>query len=375
MQGEPGFEEALEQLGADATQAQLREQNFRLRDAVKREREDRKAADAMAQAAEVEAEELATELSSFRRDLAARPDWSAEAPPDDGKHHGTIVAFLSDVHAGEVVRPEEIGGYNAYNLDICEQRLQRFFERTILVARDYLAGVEYDQVILPLGGDLVSGDIHDELVETNEMATLRVCEWLIPRLAAGVEMLAEEFGRVHVVSAPGNHGRDSKKPRHKKRSEHNADTHVARLLANDLRRSGDAITFDIPEGADVDFEVYGYVFSMEHGDNLRFNGTSEIGSLGPVKRGNLRKTKKRQEQGAPFKYGLYGHFHQFVPAYTQGFVMNGSLKGYDEYASDGQFSPEPAQQALMVVTPEHGITVTAPVLVAKASAEGWKEGR
>ena len=33
--------------------------------------------------------------------------------------------------------------------------------------------------------------------------------------------------------------------------------------------------------------------------------------------------------------------------------------------------PEPAQQALMVVTPENGITAQAPVLVSDRGTEGW----
>jgi len=68
---------------------------------------------------------------------------------------------------------------------------------------------------------------------------------------------------------------------------------------------------------------------------------------------------------------MYGHFHQFVPAYSKGYIMNGSLKGYDEYASNGQFAPEPAQQALAVVTPEHGISVVAPIFVTNRSEEDW----
>ena len=70
-------------------------------------------------------------------------------------------------------------------------------------------------------------------------------------------------------------------------------------------------------------------------------------------------------------YSLVGHFHQYVPAASQGFVMNGSLKGYDEYARGWSFTPEPPQQALMVVTPEFGITQNVAVRVSKRSEEGW----
>ena len=309
------------------------------------------------------------ELELYEHPREDRPKW-LRTPKDSKAHHGTLVAFLSDVHAGETVRADEMSGYNAYDERITDMRLGRFFERTILVARNYLAGVEYDGIVLALGGDLVSGDIHDELEQTNWCSTYEACRWLAPRIAAGIEMLADEFGSVHVVSAPGNHGRDSKKPRSKRRSAHNADTHIAHLVGD--RLGGEAgITFDVPETYDVSFEVYGSRFTLEHGDNMRFNGTAEIGAIGPVKRGTLRKSRQLQNEGRPFDFNLVGHFHQYVPAYTQGFVMNGSLKGYDEYARTGHFVPEPAQQALMVCTPEHGVTVNAPIIVTKRSAEGW----
>lgn len=332
----------------------------------------REARAAKAELAEAQEELAATaaELALYRTPLDFEPEWMRRRTADEGGHRGTIVAFLSDVHAGETVRVEEMSGYNAYDEKITDARLGRFFERTIHVTRNYLAGVEYDGIVLALGGDLVSGDIHDELEQTNWCSTYDACRWLAPRLKAGIEMLAEEFGKVHVVSAPGNHGRDSKKPRHKMRSAHNADTHVAHLVADRLEGE-EGITFDVPESFDVGFELYGYRFSMEHGDNMRFAGTSEIGAIGPVKRGTLRKSRQMQNEGRPFDVNLVAHFHQLVLANTQGFVMNGSLKGYDEFARTWHFNPEPAQQALMVCTPEHGITVTTPVLVTKRSVEGW----
>lgn len=308
-------------------------------------------------------------LGLYQRGFESNPAW-LEKPTDTRVHHGTLVTFLSDVHAGEVVNPEEMDGFNAYNLAICEKRLKRYFERTIVVAKSYLAGVQYDGIVLALGGDMVSGDIHDELEQTNEVSTYESVEFLVPRLIAGIELLAGEFGKVHVVSAPGNHGRDSKKPRHKGRSAHNADTHIGRLVAQRFESSKD-VTFDVPASFDVTFKIYDSVFSMEHGDNMKFAGTSEIGAYGPVKRGTLRKSNQALAEGHPFAYNLVGHFHQYIPAAPQGFVMNGSLKGYDEYARAWHFKPEPAQQALMVVTPEHGVTVQAPVLVQKRSKEQW----
>ena len=206
--------------------------------------------------------------------------------------------------------------------------------------------------------------------------------WLAPRIVAGIEMWAEEFGNVHVVSVPGNHGRDSKKPRYKGRSAHNTDTLLAKIVAmyfgykNPVANPAQAtaaggVTFDVPDAFDTDFKVYGFGFSLEHGDNMRFSGTSEIGAYGPVKRGTLRKSRQHQGEGRHMDYNLVGHFHQYIPAASQGVIMNGSLKGYDEYARGWHFQPEPPQQALMVVAPEYGITQNIAVKVGKRSEEGW----
>ena len=306
-------------------------------------------------------------LSLYDREWTSAPGWLN--PEDAQERHGTLVVMLSDPHWGEVVDPREMNDYNAYNLAIADGRMKRFFERTILVARSYLAGVLYDGIILALGGDLVSGDIHEELTETNECTTNESVEWAVPRLKAGLETWAEEFGQVHVVSAPGNHGRRTAKPRHKKRSADNADTHIARLLAGSFPEGG-PITFNIPRSMDAEFVVYGRRFSVEHGDAFK-GGDGQVGAYGPAKRGTMRKLTQAQAEGKPLDYLLVGHFHQYIPAASQQFVMNGSVKGYDEYARTWHFKPEPAQQALMVCTPEHGITVQAPVLVQSRSKEGW----
>jgi len=329
-------------------------------------------------ASRTEKEALQEELDGVRRELdlykvknVKRPDWM-RAPKSTKENHGTLLAMLSDTHYGEVVSEKELGGYNKYDLKIAEQRTERFFRRTIILARDYLAGVKYDGIYLALNGDIVSGDIHDELVETNALSTFETILWAIPRLAAGIEMWAKEFGKVHVVSAPGNHGRDSVKPRYKKRSAHNADSAIARHLAREFEKD-DRVSFDVPESMDADFSIYSARFTMQHGDELmkNFSGSAEIGSLGPMKRGTLRKLAKKTVQGRPFDYALISHFHQYIPATTQGFIANGSVKGYDEYASGGQFKPEPPQQALMVVTPEFNITTQMPVFVAERKTEKW----
>ena len=309
--------------------------------------------------------------------LQPDPAWLKPKRHKGDPKRSTIVTVLSDTHIGERIEPEQMQGYNAFNIEIADFRLKRFFEKVVFLAREgYLGPTKRDGIVLTLGGDLVSGDIHEELSQTNDLSVFDSALWLAPRLVSGLEVWAEEFGQVHVVSVPGNHARNSRIPRYKGRSINNADYLIAKMVAGywgAANQAATTVTFDIPTAIDVFFNVYGWKFSAEHGDELAKNnpGTSEIGALGPAKRGTLRKMKQARKEGNPFDYLVLGHFHQFVPATEQGFIMNGSVKGYDEYARGKHLDPEPPQQTALVVTPEYGVTNAVRVLVSKRSEEGW----
>ena len=52
-------------------------------------------------------------------------------------------------------------------------------------------------------------------------------------------------------------------------------------------------------------------------------------------------------------------------------IVNGSLKGLDEYAYINNFGYEQPQQALALVVPEKGITLQAPVFCMDRKKAGW----
>jgi hypothetical protein len=356
------FEELgdLDRLRGEA--ARLRE---KVAEASSQHREDVRTTKALAE--DLEAARSALALAQSTAALRA-PRWLTPAKPKGG-NRGTLVACFSDFHVGEVVEPAEMNGYNAYNPEIAEQRIRRYFERVVRVARHYLSGVTYDGIVLASLGDTISGDIHDEFRETNGLTNYEAVPFVVPLLEAGIGMLLEEFGRVHVVSVPGNHGRDSKKPTYKKRSAHNADTMVAKLVAS--RFDGvKGVTFDTAVGINVDFQVYGTRFRAEHGDEAK-GGSGIQGALAPLTLMAHRSRKQAQAEGVPFDTMLVGHWHQYMSLISKGLVVNGAGKGYDEYARGKKFDPEPPQQALLLVTPEHGVGIQAPVFVGDRAKEKW----
>jgi hypothetical protein len=84
---------------------------------------------------------------------------------------------------------------------------------------------------------------------------------------------------------------------------------------------------------------------------------------------DARKRARQNAVNQGYNLLTMGHWHQLV--YGPSFIVNGSLKGYDEYAFDLNFGFEPPQQAAWLIVPEHGRTWTAPIFCQDRKKEGW----
>lgn len=315
--------------------------------------------------------DLRKRLGLYERLDGARltpPTWLAPAKGSKG-HEGIPALLLTDVHWDEVVRAEQVGGINAYSRRIAEQRVRRAFEGAVRLSRDYISGIAYPGIQLFLGGDLLSGVIHEELRETNEAQVMDSVLSVLEPLEAGVALLAETFGQVHVAAVVGNHGRNTRKPRAKHRAQDNFDWLIYKLLERDCRgRAG--VTVQVADAADTMVTVYGTRYLLTHGD--QFHGGSGIsGLMAPLMLGAHRKTRRQAAAGAPYDVMVMGHFHQSVMFPAKGIIVGGSVVGYNEYAYQANMEPEPPQCAFWITTPEHGPTITAPVYVQDRKAEGW----
>ena len=338
-----------------ATHEKVKRDNTRLKMALGRE-----------QAATEDVQHRLDVLLNMTNTVADPPAWAMPKKKKDD-HKGIVSLFVSDCHFDEVVEPGEIDGLNAYNRDIAVMRLKKTFENCIMLSRDYLSGLDYEGCSLFLGGDMVTGTIHEELAQSNEAFMPETILFWIDQLAAGIHMLHEEYGKVHISGVVGNHGRNTRKPRMKGRVRDNWDWLIYKLLARDFANVP-GITFQIPESADCVVELYNTKFLFTHGDQFR-GGSGISGILAPLMRGDHRKRKRHMETDMPYDYMLMGHFHQYMNA--KRVLVNGTNKGYDEYAYMGNFDFEPPQQAFWITTPEHGPTLHAPIFTQNRKAEGW----
>lgn len=296
------------------------------------------------------------------------PKWTVK-PHDGHDHRGIIVAQLTDTHFDEVVKPDEVLGLNAYNRRIAEMRLERWARKVVDQARNYVGGVTIDGCVVMATGDILSGDIHEELKQSNEdHLYASVIHW-VEHLIAALDYLADDFGKVHVYSVVGNHGRSTRKPVYKGRAHSNIEWLLWRVIASRMA-SDPRLTFTVSDAMDLPVTIYGKNLVLTHGD--QFHGGSGIsGALAPLMLGTHRKGQRQAAADIPMDLMVLGHFHQYLD--LPGVIVGGSMKGYDEFAFGNNFRPDDggAKQALWVMTPEYGKTMTVPIFVQDRKAEGW----
>ena len=326
------------------------------------------------QAAEIETlSERLDLVQAISHTIPDPPEWLAPEP--SGKHRGTPLLVLADSHFDEVVRPEEIFGLNSYNREIAEQRLRRAFEGAVTLPKQYVGtSLRRDGIVVAHAGDLITGEIHDELTDTNEAKPTETIEYFLDPMIAGLRMLRAEYGKVHIVAVTGNHDRLYRKKRAKGEPRHSWSWLFWKVIAREFARHKN-VTITIPEGFDTIFGVYQTRFLLHHGDSFR-GGGGIAGPLTPLAIGHHRKSRKHADAvrytGDPnlrFDVILQGHIHHrnSIP----GIITVGALKGYDEFANKVNYPFEPASQELLIVTPERGVTFQAPIYVQDQAAEGW----
>lgn len=264
------------------------------------------------------------------------------------------VAVFADWHLGETVDATEVNGFNAFSLEIADQRVSRLVEGLLKLCVRHHTG-NYPGMVVNLAGDFVSGGLHPELAKTDECESIPAALRARDLLVAALTRLADHFGRLYVPAVCGNHGRNTVKPEFKRYVYKNFDWLIYQLLvrhfADDPR-----IQIDVRPSNDVHYRVFNMRYMLVHGDMLGVRGGDGIiGAIGPIMRGQVKKSGQAAALGLDFDKIIMGHWHQdlWLPHAT---VAN-TLKGFDEYARL-QLGAKPSRpsQPLWFVHPTHGET-------------------
>lgn len=301
------------------------------------------------------AEAIRKEIFGLAQHRVEPPKWLTKTGHVSGDR-GVPCTLWSDWHFGEVVRPEEVSGLNEFNAEIAEARVKRLVNTTIDICRNHMGrGKGYPGIIVNIAGDMITGDIHDELMQTNDRTPQQQINDLTDIIAAALEQLAAEFGNLYVPCVPGNHGRDSKKPRMKGRVYTSHEWVIYTNLERHFRKSK-TVHIHVTSETDIYYKVFGHRYLLTHGDSLGVKGGDGIiGAIGPIMRGSIKVGRSEAQVDREIDTILMGHWHQML--WLPNAIVNSSLKGYDEYARLALRAPySRPSQALWFTHPEHGIT-------------------
>lgn len=268
----------------------------------------------------------------------------------------TVILVLSDLQWGEKISLASMDGLNSYDHEIARKRLERIFNTFVELLTTHWAGEPPERIIIVFGGDMISGEIHQELAKSNTLLSIPALKDCASSLIAGIEYVHEQLAGVpiDIISVPGNHGRNTLKPESKLYAEHSYDTLTADLVEMHFRGS-DWLRMWKPVSGDALIWIYGYRFLITHGDRIGSRGGHGfVGTAATVARGFKKLVMDYAGRGIVLDFIICGHFHTALEL-EEG-ICNGSLPGPSEYSRDGRYRPKPCSQTFLAVHPKYGVT-------------------
>ena len=261
------------------------------------------------------------------------------------KHQATVIVALSDWHTEELVREETVNGLNAFDVEICERRIGELSERFATLLEHERQLVKVDRVVVWLGGDFITGHIHEDCAELAQKAPLAAMRWAGERIQGFLDMVAGMAKEVIVVTSSGNHGRSNHgKIRVGTELDHSFEQNAYLTMAADERRKN--VRWQVSGGYLNCLDLDGFKVRFHHGHALVYNGGVGGIAIGAAKA--IAAWDKIEHADLT----VFGHYHQFSWLRAGRYVSNGSLIGHSAYAVKIKATYEPPCQAFIVV--DHG---------------------
>lgn len=279
---------------------------------------------------------------------------SPKLPSDTSEATAFMVA--SDWHCAEKVESRSVNGLNMFNLDECKKRSELFFKNGLRLLKIQQKDVHIDTLVLPILGDMISGHIHDELMESNYLSPIDETIYAQNLLASGIEFLCTEksIKKIIIPCHYGNHGRTTRDRRISTERGNSLEYFMYHQLANHFRKNK-KVEFIISGGYHSYLEIYGYTLRMHHGHSIGFGGG--VGGISiPVNKAISQWDKIRRAD-----LDIFGHFHQFLDGGK--FLSNGSLIGYNAFALSIKASYDVPKQAFFLIDKKRFKTIVAPILM------------
>jgi hypothetical protein len=276
---------------------------------------------------------------------------------DSGLREGTALVMASDWHIDEVIEPGQVSGRNRYNPEISARRMERFFEATRWAIDSQRNTFVIRDLILWLGGDLITNYLHEDNVLTNALSPPEALAYAQASISDGIKYLLEdeELECIVIPCNDGNHGRMSKRMGSSSRTMMSLEIMLYRMLQREFKNEP-RVKFIIAEGEHVYYEVYGRTIRFVHGDSVKYsNGIGGI-TIPVLKAINAWNTLRYAD------LTVMGHWHQRLV--LPELMVNGSLIGYSPFSMTIRARFEPPSQNFSILEPKRFRSIDLPLWVA-----------
>ena len=275
-----------------------------------------------------------------------------------------VVAPLSDLHVGDNVDLEQMAGLNQYDIDIFNKRLYGWTTQLLNLVELRRNVAPVNELIVPMLGDMISGDIHEELARTN----IDHCMGQMIRganlISQALMALAPHFKKITVPCVVGNHGRMTRKPPMKDKYM-DWDYMLYQWIAAYMRNQKN-VSFSIPKTFLNSFEVCKRQILIMHGDSISGAGsnmaiTRAITGLRAFLQ--FRQTLEEDMNStdisdltSQFDSVMMGHFHRIdeIDIGTGAIHICGTMKGGDEFAAQKLHAITKPKQLVTYWHPKYG---------------------
>jgi hypothetical protein len=310
-------------------------------------------------------ESLALEGERDAMLLATSKRRSRKKFPPKSRHNPRGVAAIcpaTDWHVEEVIDPASVNFKNAFNLEEATYRIGRYYQKIVRLLKAQLAIAPVSELWHPLLGDLMTGGIHDELIETNSLSSTEAVVFLRDMLSDGIDHLLKETTLpIFLPCCVGNHGRTTTKTRIKTRTRNSYEWLLYKILEAQYK-SNPRVTFMVGRGYHNVQEIMGRRVRFHHGDGLRYFGG--VGGITiPV-----NKSVAQWDKADNVDLDVFGHYHTHLWHYNK-WVSCGSLMGYSEYSVEIKAEFQHPTQAFIVLDRQYGVTEAKPIFLTKSASE------
>lgn len=273
----------------------------------------------------------------------------------DGKLSAIPFIVASDWHVEETVTADSVNQLNEFNLKIADERINNFFKNSLKLLKIHSQEVKIDTVVFALLGDFISGNIHEELLETASLRPAEAIAWVMQRIDAGIKFFLDNTKYNFIIPCHvGNHTRITEKVHMATEAGNSLESIMYNFLATKYKNEK-RLTFIIAEGYHTYLDLYGYTIRMHHGHAIKYGG-GVGGIFIPT-----YKAISQWNRARTATLDIFGHYHQLKNGGN--FISNGSLIGWSPYALRIKADFEKPRQKFFMFTSSGEVVAEHPIFL------------